>query len=70
MKQFTRTILLVLAITIFFSVAVLAQGDPPTDPLDVPLDGGLSVLIAAAAGYGARKAHQHHREKKKEQEKV
>ena len=34
----------------------LAQG--PADPSDayVPLDGGLSLLLAAGIGYGAKKA--------------
>ena len=36
----------------------LAQGNGPTDPSDayVPLDGGLSLLLAAGIGYGAKKA--------------
>jgi hypothetical protein len=32
---------------------LLPPDDP--DPLDVPLDGGLTVLVAAALGYGVRK---------------
>ena len=37
----------------------LAQG--PADPSDtyVPLDGGLSLLLAAGVGYGAKKLIQH-----------
>ncbi len=31
---------------------VLAQPDPPPDPSDVPVDGGLSFLIASGIGYG------------------
>lgn len=46
------------------SVQVMAQGpgdpgDPGCDPLDpfCPIDGGLSLLIAAAVGVGAKKAY-------------
>ena len=36
-----------------------AQGDPGCDPLDplCPIDGGLSLLIAAGIGIGAKKAY-------------
>ena len=42
-----------------------AQGDPGCDPLDpsCPIDGGLSLLIAAGIGIGAKKAYE---KKKKE----
>ena len=32
----------------------MAQGDGGGDDPDVPIDGGLSVLLAAGIGYGAR----------------
>lgn len=36
------------------------QGDPGCDPLDplCPIDGGLSLLIAAGVGLAAKKAHK------------
>ena len=37
-------------------VAVLAQQNPP-NPGGVPIDGGLSFLLAAGVGYGAKKAY-------------
>jgi hypothetical protein len=47
-----------------FAVQAMAQGpggpgDPGCDPLDpyCPIDGGLSLLIAAAVGVGAKKAY-------------
>lgn len=45
-----QTLLLVI---VFFSPVLLnAQpSDPGSDP-DVPIDGGLSVLLAAGVGYG------------------
>ena len=30
-------------------------GDPGTDPDGIPIDGGLSLVIAAAVGYAAKK---------------
>jgi hypothetical protein len=34
-----------------------AQVDPPPDPIDTPIDGGLSILLAAGVGYGVKKAY-------------
>lgn len=36
---------------------VVAQPDPGDDPDAVPIDGGLSLLIAAGLGYGAKKVY-------------
>jgi hypothetical protein len=45
---------LVLIIVLFSPVLLNAQpSDPGSDP-DVPIDGGLSVLLAAGVGYGIR----------------
>ena len=40
-----------------------AQGDPGCDPLDpaCPIDGGLSLLIAAGIGLGAIKAFENNK---------
>lgn len=38
-------------------VICLAQGPP--DPEDTPIDGGLSLLIAAGAAYGIKKYHNY-----------
>jgi len=35
---------------------VMAQPTPPGSPADVPIDGGLSLLAAAGAALGAKKA--------------
>lgn len=37
--------------------------DLPDDPVDAPLDGGLLVLIAAGAGYGAKKYREQRKKK-------
>lgn len=41
---------------------LFAQGGPGGNP-DTPLDGGLSVLIAAGIGYGAKKVHDNRKKK-------
>jgi hypothetical protein len=44
-----------------FSTVTSAQDPtlPPDgdDPVNAPIDGGVSLLVAAAIGYGAKKAH-------------
>ncbi len=47
-KYLCFTVCLILLVTI-----VKAQPDLPDDP-DVPIDGGLSLLVAAGIGYGAK----------------
>jgi hypothetical protein len=51
-------------LSIFFMVSlglnsVLAQGGPADDSdiPDIPLDGGLSILLAAGAAYGGKKLY-------------
>lgn len=44
-----------LAVMLVLCLPILAQdpfGDPPDD---TPIDGGLSLLVAAGIGYGAKK---------------
>jgi hypothetical protein len=53
---------IVLLITII-ALPFLSQAQPPgfgggDDVLDVPVDGGLSVLVAAGVGYGIKKVKQ------------
>ncbi|MFY7900345.1 MAG: PID-CTERM protein-sorting domain-containing protein [Chitinophagaceae bacterium] len=51
----TKTSLL-LILLLFATTQVFAEGlgDLDIDP-DVPIDGGLSLLVAAGVGYGAKK---------------
>ncbi|NTS42359.1 hypothetical protein HRG84_15770 [Flavisolibacter sp. BT320] len=44
---------------------VNAQGDPGPDPDGIPIDGGLSLVIAAAVGYAAKKGVEKRRRDKK-----
>ncbi len=43
-----------------------AQGNPGTDPDPIPLDGGLTMLIAAGVAYGAKKAYDKRKKDKQE----
>jgi hypothetical protein len=55
MKKIT-TIQLLMAIAIICLPAILhAQPGFGDDVNDVPIDGGLSLLVAAGVGYGAKK---------------
>jgi hypothetical protein len=44
---------LLLLLCIALPMITLAQGPP--DPEDTPIDGGLSLLLAAGAAYGVKK---------------
>lgn len=53
--KFTYTLLLV-PVFCLLSIYALAQGPaPPPAPNEVPLDGFSALLLAAGAGYGAKK---------------
>jgi hypothetical protein len=45
--------LLILVCVMVLPMIALAQGPP--DPNDAPIDGGLSLLLAAGVGYGVKK---------------
>ena len=62
----SRTVLpaLVTLICIALPVICLAQG--PDDPNDVPIDGGLSLLIAAGSAYGIKKYRDYKAAKKED----
>ena len=51
-------------LTVCFLIPVLPLMAQPTPPPSAPVDGGLSLLIAAGAGYGVKKI----REKRKKQQ--
>jgi hypothetical protein len=53
MKKRDQYILLLLVLCVAVPALALAQGPP--DPDDVPIDGGLSLLLAAGAAYGVKK---------------
>ena len=45
---------------LFFPAIANAQPGFGDDVSDVPLDGGISLLVAAGIGYGARKMRKQH----------
>lgn len=53
MKKRDLYILAFIITCIAVPMVTLAQGPP--DPNDVPIDGGLSLLLAAGAAYGVKK---------------
>lgn len=57
-KYVLRTVASLLLV--FIAMVAVAQdnpGDPGDDPGLIPIDGGLSFLLAAGIGYGAKKAY-------------
>ena len=61
MKKNTWRLLIALLLMVGSVNICLAQDPPddpsPTDPADIPIDGGLSLLLAAGAVYGGRRLH-------------
>ncbi len=62
---------ILLAFALIFTLMVLpalvkdaSAQPPPPPPQDIPIDGGLFLLIAAGATYGARKLYKQQKEDK------
>jgi hypothetical protein len=55
-KTLFLTLLLTFAGLVISQVALAQPPPPPLNPTSVPIDGGLSLLLAAGAGLGAKKA--------------
>ena len=53
----------------FFMVPVLAIAQDPGGGPDAPIDGGLSLLLAAGTAYGVKKYREGKKKKQEEQEK-
>ena len=56
----------VLAIVMLIAMPVMAQDDFGDPENDIPIDGGITLLLAAGAGYGAKKLREN---RKKQQQK-
>jgi len=56
MKQAYKTMYLVAVLILAVSLKALAIDDDGGIGDDVPIDGGLSLLVAAGVGYGVKKA--------------
>ncbi len=59
-KGMLKVMILSILLLLLPTVMLLAQIQPPDPGGDpgVPLDGGLSILLAAGIGYGAKKVHE------------
>jgi len=55
---------LVLVAFLAISQLAMAQPTPPGSPADVPIDGGLSILIATGAALGGKKIWDNRKEAK------
>ncbi len=60
---------LLLTIAVFFVSGIIstifASVPPPPVPAIIPIDGGVSFLVVACAGYGAKKIHDYRKGKEK-----
>lgn len=60
---------MILAVIVLLAPVMAMAQFPPFDPggnPDVPIDGGLSVLLAAGAGYVVKKGYDRKKRKEKE----
>ncbi len=56
MKIKSMYVLLIMGMTLVAPGVVFSQPPPPPElPVDTPIDGGLSLLVAAGVGYGIKK---------------
>ena len=62
MINFLRVIIVTLLI--FFIPLISKAQSPPDPPPDVPIDGGVSLLIAAGVAYGGKKIAENRKAKK------
>jgi len=64
-KHFSQLFLsTVLVVALFcLSKSSIAQVGNPGDDVDTPIDGGLSILIAAGVGYGIKKVRDERKKK-------
>lgn len=73
--KFCKLFLLVAVVFLLTNTPVFAQDPPPPfecpDPFEpCPIDGGVSLLIAAGIGLGAKKAHDERKKKKLQEDTI
>jgi len=56
--------IILMMVLVVGPVVLQAQPSDPQDAAGVPIDGGLSVLLAAGAGYGVKKIREMWKSKK------
>lgn len=54
-----KNIFSILALALFVSLPLISLAQPggDDDVVDVPIDGGISLLVVAGVGYGAKKLY-------------
>ncbi len=58
MKKFLLLCAFIIALLVTpIFVQTAASQPPPPPPQDIPIDGGLSILLIAGAAYGAKRLH-------------
>ncbi len=64
MNKIIYILLLILILTFLpeFTETVMALPPPPPPPEDIPIDGGLGILLIAGIGYGAKKLYSERKE--------
>lgn len=62
-KSYLLTICVLFASGLISSI--FASVPPPPAPVIIPIDGGVSFLVIACAGYGAKKIHDYRKGKEK-----
>lgn len=65
-KITSREILPVLLALICIALPVISLAQGPIDPEDTPIDGGLSLLLAAGTAYGIKKYRNYKKNGKEE----
>ena len=61
LSQLVKVAVVLFIILLVCDIGIFAQvlpPDPGKDPNSAPIDGGLSVLIAAGVGYGVKKIRE------------
>ena len=53
----------VIAFCLLSFISIAQPGDPGGDP-DIPIDGGVGLLMAAGAAFGIKKVHDFNKKKK------
>ncbi|GAL84042.1 hypothetical protein MYP_1270 [Sporocytophaga myxococcoides] len=72
MKKTIKFLALFTLFTTSIVISVSAQDDPPCppggcddeDPIDIPFDGGASMLLAAGIGIGGKKIYDSYKNRK------
>jgi hypothetical protein len=65
MKKLKCSFAIMMAV-LFFSLPLMVHAQDPGDNPDAPLDGGVSILIAAGVGYGAKKMQEARKRRNKD----